>query len=142
MCDIKKELKNYNNLKKRLKALNKEKSLLKLEGGELYSSPFYEKVQSSNISDLTCSQALYNIDRMEKLENKIKAVEFEINTLDNFIEILPETEKKTITYKYIYKYSWVKICDLMGFSEKTGRDKINNCIERLDFIFNKYGYIA
>ena len=141
MCDIKKELKNYNNLKKRLKALNKEKSLLKLEGGELYSSPFSERVQSSNISDSTCSQALYNIDRMEKLENKIKAVKFEINTLDNFIEMLPEIEKEIIKYRYIKKYRWAKVCDLIGYGETQARTKMKEGIEKIDFMFNKYGYI-
>lgn len=142
MCDIKKELKNYNNLKKRLKALNKELNLLKLDGGELYSKSFSERVQTSNISDSTCSQTLYKIEKMQKLENEIKLTEFEINTLEKNINMLPSEERKIVIYKYINKYNWVKICNLTGYSERAERNKIDNSIKRLEFIFNKYGYIA
>lgn len=112
MCDIKKELKKYDKLKKRIKVLE---SIIKFEDDQ---------------------------ERIKKLENEIKSIRFQLNVLNNLIKELPEKERKIINYRYINKYSWAKICTIMGDSERGIRYKMNNGIKKIDFIFNKYGYIV
>lgn len=112
MCDIKKELKKYDKLKKRIKVLE---NIIKFEDDQ---------------------------KRIKKLENEIISIRFQLNVLNNLIKELPEKERKIIKYRYINKYSWAKICTITGDSERTERDRMYNAIKRIDFIFNKYGYIA
>lgn len=112
MCDIKKELKKYDKLKKRIKVLE---SIIKFEDDQ---------------------------KRTKKLENEIISIRFQLNVLNNLIKELPEKERKIIKYRYINKYSWAKICTITGDSERGIRYKMNNGIKKIDFIFNKYGYIV
>lgn len=112
MCDIKKELGKYNNLKKRVKVLE---NIIKFEDDQ---------------------------EKIKKLENEIISIRFQLNILNNLIEELPEKERKIIKYRYINKYSWAKICTITGYSERAERDRLNDSIKRIDFIFNKYGYIV
>ena len=112
MCDIKKELKKYDKLKKRIKVLE---SIIKFEDDQ---------------------------KRIKKLENEIISIRFQLNVLNDLIEELPEKERKIIKYRYINKYSWAKICTITGYSERAIRYKMNNGIKKIDFIFNKYGYIV
>lgn len=112
MCDIKKELKKYDKLKKRIKVLE---NIIKFEDDR---------------------------ERKKELENEIKSIRFQLNILDNLIERLPSLENKIIKCKYIYKYNQIKTCDLIGYCERSELEKRKKAIRRLDYMVNKYGYIG
>lgn len=102
MCDMNEELKKYNELKRRVGAL--------------------EKLREKDD----------DIERKKIIEKDIKKTKFEIDIIDTVLNMLPIIERTIIECRYIHKYTWVKTCLIVGYSETQSREKMKKGIEQLE----------
>lgn len=136
MIDFKKDLKNYNHLRNKLSFLKADLENLKSCNIDIQSIPINDKVQSSNISDPTSNFVIKNIEKEKKIEIEIEITKMQLNQIDNILNMLPECERKIIEYRYKNRYSWLEICDLVGYSKNQAINKMNKAIERINLFYN------
>lgn len=116
----KEELLSYNNIKKELEDINKQINGLR-ERGRIPKAVSYTKMPSSGIESLS-PQQLY-IEQLEELleiyeKKKCDLIKAQI-AIEKALSALPHELSRMMRYRYIERYEWVKINNLMSISEST-----------------------
>ncbi len=136
MIDFKEKLKNYNHLKNKLSFLKADLENLKSCNIGIQSMTIGDKVQSSNISDPTSNFVIKNIEKEKKIEIEIEITKMQLNQIDNILNMLPECERKIIEYRYKNRYSWIEVCELVGYCQSQAINKMNKAIERINLFYD------
>lgn len=137
---IKDTLKCYNLLTAHIDELQSQlKEILLFDGvaGINYSG---DGIKTNNINKLVENTALRNIEDAILIKENLERANFKLSRLDCAIGSLDLIEKEIIIYRYLEGFQWSEIVSELNYSERTCRDKLNEAIIKMAFIF--YGDIV
>ena len=97
-------------------------------------------IKTNNINKLVENTALKNIEDVILIKENLEKAKFKLHRLDSAIQSLELIEKQILIYKYIEGYQWFEVMCELNYSERTCREKLNNAVDKLAYIF--YGDAA
>lgn len=123
---------NYKNTKAEIKILKRDLEILENDyrgtGGISYeerTSPTYK------ISSSVESEVLKRAEAIQKLKNKIRLKEIEIENIDDAIKILNEDELTLINERYFNKKTNKYVASILNVTEDTSSRYKNSAISKL-----------
>lgn len=126
--EMKKLLRNYNQIKLNIEILKEEKERADLVVSLPAITYDSVNVQTSVSNDCIEKDAIRLMNRKKMIDLDIKENEYLLNKIDRAIDSLSETEAQIVKLFYIEKNSWNSVVRSMCYSERALRYKRDEAV--------------
>lgn len=123
---------NYKNTKAEIKILKRDLEILENDYRGTGSISYDEKTSPTNaFSSSVESEVLKRAEAIQKLKNKIRLKEIEIENIDDAIKILNEDELTLVNERYFNKKTNKYVASILNVTEDTSSRYKNSAISKL-----------
>lgn len=123
---------NYKNTQAEIKILKRDLEILENDYKGTSAISYDEKTQSTNsFSSTVENEVIKRAERIQKLRNKIRLKEIEIENIDDALETLNPDDKLFVVERYFNKRSNKYIASLLNIVEQTACTYKNRIVNLL-----------
>ena len=123
---------NYKNTKAEIKILKRDLEILENDYKGTSAISYDEKTQSTNsFSSTVENEVIKRAERIQKLRNKIRLKEIEIENIDDALETLNPDDKLFVVERYFNKRSNKYVASLLNIAEQTACTYKNRIVNLL-----------
>lgn len=128
-------LKCYNLLLVHIEELKKQLGEVFINDGVSAVDYAGDGIKTNSINKLVENTALKNIEDIERIKSDIELAQSKLDRLNSAIGSLDMVERQIIIMKYLNSYQWHEIIKELRYSERMLRNKQNEAINKLAFVF-------
>ena len=123
---------NYKNTQAEIKILKRDLEILENDYKGTSAISYDEKTQSTNsFSSTVENEVIKRAERIQKLRNKIRLKEIEIENIDDALETLNPDDKLFVVERYFNKRSNKYVASLLNIAEQTACTYKNRIVNLL-----------
>ena len=123
---------NYKNTKAEINILKRDLEILENDYKGTSAISYDEKTQSTNsFSSTVENEVIKRAERIQKLRNKIRLKEIEIENIDDALETLNPDDKLFVVERYFNKRSNKYVASLLNIAEQTACTYKNRIVNLL-----------